>query len=62
MGTICCDLGRGRVAEAVEQRSSAYVARYGRWSMRIGVALFDRSRQLRRWGPTAAERFFTLKD
>ena len=30
--------------------------------MRIGVALFDRSRQLRRWGPTAAERFFTLKD
>jgi cobalt-precorrin-5B (C1)-methyltransferase len=51
-----------RLAEAVEQRSAVYVARYGRWSMRIGVALFDRSRQLRRWGPTAAERFFTLKD
>ena len=51
-----------RLAAAVEQRSAAYVARYGRWSIRIGVALFDRSRQLRRWGPTAAERFFTLKD
>ena len=51
-----------RLAEAVEQRSAAYIARYGPWSMRIGVALFDRSRRLRRWGPTAEERFFTLKD
>ena len=51
-----------RLAEAVELRSAAYIARYGRWPMRIGVVLFDRSRQLRRWGPAAAERFFTLKD
>ena len=50
-----------RLAEAVERRSAAYIARYGRWSMGIGVALFDRSRQLRRWGPVAAKRFFTLK-
>ena len=44
----------------VEQRSTAYVARYGDWSIRIGAVLFDRSRQLRWWGPVAEQRFFTL--
>ena len=27
------------VAEQVERRSAAYVARYGRWSMRIGAVI-----------------------
>ena len=50
------------LAEAVEQRSRAYVGRYGDWSMRIGSALFDRSRALRWMGPVAEKRFFTLND
>ena len=49
-----------QLALAVEQRSQAYVARYGDWSMRIGAVLFDRSRHLRWRGPVAGERFFTL--
>jgi cobalt-precorrin-5B (C1)-methyltransferase len=51
-----------QLALAVEQRSQAYVARYGDWSMRIGAVLFDRSRHLRWRGPVAGERFFTLMD
>ena len=50
-----------RVASTVEQRSQAYVARYGDWSIRLGAALFDRSRNIRWRGP-GAERFFTLMD
>ena len=50
------------VAAMVEQRSQSYVARYGEWSMRIGAALFDRSRTLRWWGPEGEKRFFTLMD
>jgi len=50
-----------RVASTVEQRSQAYVARYGDWSIRLGAALFDRSRTIRWRGP-GAERFFTLMD
>ena len=50
------------LAETVEQRAKAYVARYGTWPMRIGAVLFDRSRSLRWRGPVAVERFFTLKD
>lgn len=50
------------LADQVERRSAAYVARYGNWSMRIGAVLFDRSRRLRRRGPVAEERFFTLMD
>lgn len=50
------------LAEAVEQRSRSYVGRYGDWSMRIGSALFDRSRALRWMGPVAEKRFFTLND
>ena len=46
----------------VEQRSQSYVARYGDWSMRIGAALFDRSRTLRWWGPEGEKRFLTLSD
>ena len=44
-----------RIAEIVERRSSAYVARYGAWPINIGAALFDRSRQLRWAGPRALE-------
>ena len=51
-----------KLALAVEERSQAYVARYGNWSMRIGAVLFDRSRHLRWRGPVAGERFFTLMD
>ena len=54
-------LGR-HLAATVEQRSQAYIARYGDWSMRIGAALFDRSRILRWRGPVAEDRFFTLND
>ena len=46
----------------MEQRSRAYIARYGDWSMRIGAALFDRGRSLRWRGPVAEDRFFTLRD
>ena len=59
-------IGRGRslvgsACRGCREAQCGYIARYGRWSMGIGVALFDRSRQLRRWGPVAAKRFFTLK-
>ena len=59
--TIAVDLGR-RLAAMVEQRSQAYIARYGDWPLRIAAVLFDRSRVLRWRGPVADERFFTLKD
>jgi cobalt-precorrin-5B (C1)-methyltransferase len=39
------------IAAAVEQRSRTYLERYGRWPLRIGAALFDRSRRLRWAGP-----------
>jgi cobalt-precorrin-5B (C1)-methyltransferase len=45
---------QGRVAAAVEQRSSAYLARYGQQAMAVGAVLFDRSRQLCARGPQGA--------
>jgi cobalt-precorrin-5B (C1)-methyltransferase len=39
------------IAATVEQRSRTYLERYGRWPLRIGAALFDRSRRLRWAGP-----------
>ena len=50
------DAGQARalwmsIAEAVEQRSQAYLQRYGCPSMAIGAALFSRDRQLRWAGP-----------
>ena len=50
------------VAAAVEQRSKAYIRRYGDWPLQIGAALFDRGRLIRWRGPVAVERFFTLMD
>lgn len=44
-----------RLALAIETRSQAYLARYGRFTTRIGAALFDRQRQLRVTGPCGAE-------
>ncbi|MFL0789990.1 MAG: cobalt-precorrin-5B (C(1))-methyltransferase CbiD [Prochlorococcus sp.] len=44
-----------RLADVVERRSAAYVARYGAWPMHVGAALFDRSRRLRWAGPRALE-------
>jgi cobalt-precorrin-5B (C1)-methyltransferase len=40
-----------RIAVEIEGRSRSYLARYGRFPMEIGSALFDRSRQLRACGP-----------
>ena len=45
------DALRQAMATAVEQRSRAYLQRYGDWPISLGALLFDRSRQ-RRWpGP-----------
>lgn len=44
-----------RIAAAIEQRSMAYLARYGSFPMRVGAALFDRRRQLRVCGPQGQE-------
>jgi cobalt-precorrin-5B (C1)-methyltransferase len=37
---------QARIASAIEQRSTAYLARYGQEAMAVGAVLFDRSRQL----------------
>ena len=50
------------LATAVEQRSQAYIGRYGNWPMRVGAGIFDRSRSVRWRGPVAEKRFFTLMD
>ncbi len=48
---VNADALRQAMATAVETRGSAYLQRYGDWSMQLGAVLFDRSRQ-RRWsGP-----------
>ncbi len=39
------------MALAIEKRSADYVRRYGSWTIQVGVALFDRQRQLRWAGP-----------
>ena len=44
-----------QVATAVEQRSAAYLARYGQESMAVGAALFNRGRGLAALGPLGAE-------
>ena len=43
-----------RIAAAVEQRSAAYLARYGHSATAVGAVLFDRSRQLVGQGPLGA--------
>ena len=43
-----------RLAEAVEQRSLAYLARHGQSALQVGAALFDRSRRLVAQGPQGA--------
>ena len=42
---------RFRIAEAVEARSRAYLARYGHTGMEMGAVLFDRARQVCALGP-----------
>ncbi len=44
-----------RLAAAVEQRSSSYLARHGQARMRVGAVLFDRQRQVCAEGPLGAE-------
>jgi len=45
---------QGRIAAAIEQRSAAYLARYGQQRMAVGAVLFDRSRRLCARGPQGA--------
>jgi cobalt-precorrin-5B (C1)-methyltransferase len=45
---------KARIAATIEQRSAHYLARYGCPAMVLGVALFDRSRQLSALGPLGA--------
>ncbi len=45
---------RARLAAAIEQRSCAYLARYGHEALAVGAVLFDRSRQLCAQGPLGA--------
>ena len=52
----CADPGlaqrlQARIAAAVEQRSGAYLARYGQTAMQLGAVLFDRQRQVCGCGP-----------
>lgn len=46
-----------RIAAAVEQRSRAYLARYGQQRMAVGAVLFDRSRTLAAAGPAGRTLF-----
>jgi cobalt-precorrin-5B (C1)-methyltransferase len=46
---------RQRMAAAIEQRSGAYVTRYGVPTPLIGAVLFDRSRRVTAQGPLGAE-------
>ncbi|MCT0203327.1 cobalt-precorrin-5B (C(1))-methyltransferase CbiD [Synechococcus sp. CS-602] len=39
-----------RLADTIEQRSQAYLARYGDFDTRVGAVLFDQARQLRACG------------
>jgi cobalt-precorrin-5B (C1)-methyltransferase len=51
---------QARIATTIEQRSAAYLARYGQEAMAVGAVLFDRSRQLCGWGPEGAVLWATL--
>ncbi|EDY38367.1 cobalamin biosynthesis protein CbiD [Cyanobium sp. PCC 7001] len=42
---------RCRIAAAIEERSGAYLARYGQEGMAVGAVLFDRSRRICAQGP-----------
>ncbi|MCP9850277.1 cobalt-precorrin-5B (C(1))-methyltransferase CbiD [Cyanobium sp. Morenito 9A2] len=46
---------RQRMAEAIEQRSAAYLARYGALELLIGAVLFDRRRRISALGPRGAQ-------
>jgi cobalt-precorrin-5B (C1)-methyltransferase len=46
---------RARLAAAVEERTAAYLARYGQAAMAVGAVLFDRRRRLCAEGPLGAE-------
>jgi cobalt-precorrin-5B (C1)-methyltransferase len=45
---------QARIAATIEQRSAAYLARYGQETITVGAVLFDRSRQLCARGPEGA--------
>ncbi len=48
------------IASEVEERSIKYLANYGNWSITIGVALFDKQRQLRWAGPNGIRQLSSL--
>jgi cobalt-precorrin-5B (C1)-methyltransferase len=52
---------RQRIAAAVEQRSGAYLARYGHEGVQVGAALFDRRRRLCALGPAGARLWQALR-
>lgn len=52
---VLADRLRQRMAEAIEQRSTAYVARYGAADLVIGAVLFDRQRRISARGPRGAQ-------
>jgi len=53
---------RARIAAAVEQRSAAYLARYGQQAMAVGAVLFDRQRRICARGPEGAALLQAFRD
>ena len=48
------------LALEVENRSTAYIRRYGSWPIKVGAALFDRQRKLRWFGPLGNHQLTSL--
>jgi cobalt-precorrin-5B (C1)-methyltransferase len=53
---------RARVAAAVEERSAAYLARYGQQAMAVGAVLFDRQRLICARGPLGVQLLEAFQD
>ena len=53
---------RARVAAAVEERSAAYLARYGQQAMAVGAVLFDRQRRICARGPLGVQLLEAFQD
>ena len=53
---------RARVAAAVEERSAAYLARYGQQAMAVGAVLFDRQRRICARGPLGVRLLEAFQD
>jgi cobalt-precorrin-5B (C1)-methyltransferase len=53
---------RARVAAAVEERSAAYLARYGQQAIAVGAVLFDRQRLICARGPLGVQLLEAFQD